>query len=178
MSNGVKAIRENEFPTSDQYTDMVRRYAEIDSPEMIENASIGHALEIAKALFGSAERHGEDVRIVTGCLLAPFYRNLVEGAKKVLDKASIRVIVFSQPSKEIVDSEFYKTVTDHERGTVEFYPEPEGTEAHFILVGDRRYRIESDDRLATAFACFNDPSFGAFLLGMFAGILSKMREAN
>lgn len=172
----INHMQKKDFPVSTQYTGMVREYGANDSPEVFENASIGHALEIAKALFDSAERHAEDVRIVTGCLLVPFYDQLVKHAERVLAKASITVIVYASRDDEIVNSEFCKTVMVHDRGEVLFYPD--GSGAHFILVGDSRYRLESDDSRATAFACFNDRRFGKFLLNVFRGTRMVMTGAN
>ena len=67
-------------------------------------------------------------------------------------------------------NELSELVAKHDNGRViRATGIPELTEhtAHFVLVGDRRYRIETDDGRKDAIACFNNQTVGQVLENAF-----------
>ena len=158
------------FRLEESFEDYVKRCAENDEADSIHNASIRHAKIIIRELFESAIRHEEDVKIVSGHLLDEFYQDLVEPAGRILDKSSIKAVVLESTKEELEDNELFQLVNEHPRGEVVVRDpvEDPGKWTHFVLAGDRRYRIEIDDGKKDAIASFNDVTVGEVLMNAFS----------
>lgn len=81
----------------DSFERIVRDCAKNNRSTVIENASQEHALILIRVLFETAMRHKEEVRIVSGSLLKPFYEKLVDTARKALD-SGVRFSVWCGPA--------------------------------------------------------------------------------
>ena len=138
----------------DSFETMVREYAETESTRIIENASMAHALIIVRQLIQTATQHGEEIRIVSGRLMRDFYSQLVSVTRAALEKVTVSVVVLSK--EELDGNKFYDLVTNSDRGEVVVLDSPPSSMSHFVVVGDRRYRVELDDGQKKALASFND----------------------
>ena len=153
----------------DSFERIVQDYAENDSPHVIENASIDHALVLIGRLFETARRHKEEVRIVSGRLLKSFYQNLIDSARKVLDDGvQVSVVVLSNDDSQLNGNGFYDLLNRHKNGRVDVLDRDAESMPHFVVVGERRYRVEVDDKRKKAFAAFNDDTIAPVLVGIHA----------
>ncbi len=161
---------------AESFENYVMKCAESNSPDQIHNASIHHAQIIVRELFKSAAIHKEGIRIVSGCLQDDFYRDdLALHAEEALRCGSrIQILVLERTRDHLASNELFRLVHPHPRGEVitpDSAPTPGAIQtfwAHFILVGDSRYRIEKDDGRKDAIASFNDRALGEVLMDTFA----------
>lgn len=169
------------FATDEEsFEDYVKRCAENEEADSIHNASIRHAKIIIEELFKSAIRNGEDIKIVSGRLLNEFYEDLIEPAREVLKHSRIEIIVLDATKEEMQGNDFFRLVNEHDRGSaiVSRIGDANAYQAHFVLVGDRRYRIEIDDGKKDAIASFNNETLGELLLKAFDGYRSTALQAG
>jgi hypothetical protein len=142
----------------------------------ISNASIEHAYVLFENLLTLAIDNKQPVKIVTGCLEEPFYKNIANKIKDVLDSGNrVDIIVLCSKDK-IQDKSLAKMVSEHKNGSVKILSTEEAYhQQHFILVGDRSYRIEFSDEDKIAEANFNNELVGEFLQYQFDS-LSQRQE--
>ena len=140
--------------TVDSFERMVKHYANTESTEVIENASMEHAQILMRYLFRKAVQRSEEVRIVSGRLYEPFYSRLVDAIDAVLRTTKVTVLVFA--ADHIKDNSFAKRVREHSNGKVGVLDMHPDLLSHFVVVGDSSYRLELDDKRKMAHACFND----------------------
>ena len=161
--------------TDDAFVRMVRRLAKWGSSRVIENASIKHALVIIECLLDEAKKRGEEVRIVSGCLMDSFYSDLTGKVMEVMDAgAPVLVAVLSKTEEELKDNAFCQAVKEHVKGEVHFVNEDEDLPTpHFVVTGAKRYRIEVDHEKKKAMACFNDPDNGRMLASIHKSLIRK-----
>ena len=170
---------EDRIARDDTFVRLVRKLADTSSSRLIENASIDHALIIIECLLDAAKKRREDVRIVSGCLLESFYSRLVEKATEVLQaKVPIRVVVLGRSREDLQNNAFYNAVNKHENGEVHVLAEDPGTTPHFVVTGDRRYRVEVDDEKKKAMASFNDSTTGKMLISIYESLLVPAAAAG
>ena len=159
------------------FEDFVKHCAENDKPDMIENASIEHALIIVKHLLDAARRHGEDVRIVSGRLLQSFYSELAGKATAIMDEGvKIGVVVLDKSDAELQDNDFYNAIKDHDNGDVKVVSNK--TAIHFVVSGIHRYRVEVDDEKKKAIVSFNDATIGKLLGSIYDSLNSATSAAH
>jgi hypothetical protein len=134
----------------------------------ISNASIEHAYVLFDNLLTLAIESKQQVRIVTGCLEEPFYEKIVDKVKKVMD-AGIRVDIIALCNKEALQHKsLAEAVGNHTNGSIKIRTsDEEYNQQHFILVGDKSYRIEFSNKDKIAEANFNNELVGEFLLDRF-----------
>ena len=144
-------------PTPGAFEQFVKKCAENNSSEIIENISTGHALVLARHLFAAAGRDRETVRIVSGRLLKSFYEELKEAAREALDLgARFKVVVLSDDPTQFRENGFADLVEKHENGEIHVLNKGAESMPHFMVVGESRYRIEVDASRKIARAAFND----------------------
>lgn len=139
---------------SEDFARMVKHYADTDSTEVIENASMEHALILVRYLFIKASQKSKEVRIVSGRLFEPFYSRLIDTIGQVLEKSKVVVLILA--ADQIKGNSFVNRVKEHPNGKVGVLDMAPDLLSHFVVVGDRSYRIEMDDERKMAHACFND----------------------
>lgn len=152
----------------DSFERTVRDYAKNDRPGVIENASVEHALVLIRILFETAIRHKEEVRIVSGRLFKSFYEELVDTARRALDYGVQFSVLVLTSKRQLEGNEFAKLITDHDNGSIAVIEDGDERLPHFVIVGDRRYRIEIDDERKIAVASFNDDTITPMLLEFYS----------
>ena len=163
-------------PPVETFEDYVKRCARDEEPDAISNASIRHAKIIVRELFKSAIKNIEPVYIVSGKLDRDFYRDLVGKAQQVLEQSRIEIIILDADENDMEGNELFELVSSHNNGTVIAHSGLTEHHAHFVLVGNRRYRVETDDGRKDAIACFNNPSVGQVLTNAFNNYREQLRE--
>ena len=158
------------------YTKVVEECRKNLIPRKISNASLEHASVLFDNLLQLAIDNKLPVKIVTGCLEKPFYEKISNKVKDVLESGN-RVDIIALCNKEkLQHSDLAKMVNEHTHGSVKLLSaDKEHNQQHFILVGDKSYRIEFSDRDKIAEANFNNELVGEFLQGEFE-TLSKQQE--
>ncbi len=132
--------------------------------DIIKNDSKEYALILFENLLDVALEKTEDVKIVSGSLDKTFYNKLVQKINLLLDK--VQVTVFVLEDVDLSGNHFASAVT--ERGDLRVNKTGKKINIpHFILVGDRRFRIETDHNQAQADASFDDEALGKVLLNFY-----------
>lgn len=139
----------------DAFERIVRDCAKNNSTRVIENASAEHALVLIRTLFETAVRHREEVRVVSGRLLKSFYGELAKTARLALDRG-VRFSVLVLNGKQLEGNEFADVMKEHANGSLAVLKRGDESLPHFVVVGDRRFRVEVDDELKIALASFNN----------------------
>lgn len=151
---------------ADDFAEIVRVARETESTRSITNASISHAFILADELFQYAIDKRLDVRIVSGTLEVDFYDRLVGKAERILEAGNrIEIVVERFDDTNISNHAFYKLVKNHGKGLV--VVSPITNTPHFILVGNKAFRLETSHKAKEAVASFNDNALGTILLFMF-----------
>ena len=162
----------------DTFVRLVKELADTDSPRLIENASIEHALTIIECLLDAAKKHKEKVRIVSGCLMESFYSSLVDKAREVMQAGvPISVVVLRGSKEDLRGNSFCNVVDKDQNGEVHFVDGANKT-LHFVVTGDCRYRVEVDDEKKKAIASFNDRTIGRGLVSIYEDLLSPAPAAG
>ena len=153
------------MPLFKSFEDYVKGCARHENADIIQNASISHAKIIVDQLFESAIRHGENIRMASGRLLPEFYSDIIDKAKKVLSqRIRISVVVLDSTEDDLRDNKLYSVVVNDPHGEVlTSRGSMTGEQVHYVLVGEKRYRVEIDDKTKEAIASFNDPRIGGLL---------------
>lgn len=154
------------------YEEYVLECYQKNKDQDIHNASTENALLLFKTLLKKAIKNKEDVRIISGSLLASFYNELITPMQGILNNNnSVNIIV----EGDIDDKEhngFHKSFKDYiVDARVKFKGLP-----NFILVGDNSYRYEEDKNSHKALANFNNKSVGSFMQEMFDDLLEKINK--
>lgn len=146
----------------DEFTKLVERCAKNLENQVIYNASADHALVLFQKLLEVSERMGEAVKIFSGRFEAGIYDKLIPVINRVLIKNSVRLIS-ECPATELAGNIFVDTVRNNINGTVKSLPPHNNKFPHFILIGNLRYRFETDNGTKSATANFNDPLTGSLI---------------
>lgn len=142
-----------------------------ESTKIIHNASYEHARELFINLIDEARVRKEDVLITSGNLNPDFYGVLIDDTKEAI-KGGVKVkLAVLNPSADIKNNPFANMVL--KEGGVVYKAKGEMKYPHFILVGDKRFRLELDHEQTKAIACFNNPGIGKFLKDNFEAIASS-----
>lgn len=156
----------------DSFERIVRDCAKNNRSRVIENASAEHALVLIRILFETAMRHKEEVRIVSGQLLKSFYEQLVDTACQALDRDVRFSVIVLTDSQRLKGNRFAELMTDHKNGSIAVI-DADTRPPHFVIVGERRYRVEMDDERKIALASFNDDTITPMLLELFSGLKNR-----
>lgn len=156
----------------DSFERLVRDCAKNNRSTVIENASQEHALVLIRVLFETALRHKEEIRIVSGSLLKPFYEQLVDTARQALD-SGVRFSVLVRNGKQLEGNRFAELMTEHKNGSIATLEDDDNKGPHFVVVGARRYRVEMDDERKIALAAFNDDTIAPLLQKLHDGLTKK-----
>jgi hypothetical protein len=159
---------------TDDFDKLVLRCAGKDQKSLenhtIFNASIDHAVILFKNLLKVAARDSQPVRIFSGCFDPIVYDRLLDDLQKVRE-ANVPIALISECNEEnLATNRFVNEVRNYQHSEVRALGDQLGL-PHFIVVGDRSYRIETDDALKSARANFNDPSVGATLNTIFNNLV-------
>lgn len=142
-----------------------------ESTKIIHNASYEHARELFINLIGEARVRKEDVIVASGNLNPDFYGELVDITKEAI-KGGVQVrVAILNPTTDVKDNPFSAMIL--KEGGVVYKAKNEIRIPHFILVGDKRFRLEVDHEQSKAIACFNNRGIGEFLKNVFEKIVSS-----
>jgi translation initiation factor 2B subunit (eIF-2B alpha/beta/delta family) len=156
------------------FKQIVEKSRRNESTQVIKNASISHARVLIENLLCEAADRKEDVRIISGCLSKDFYNNLVSVLENALEKGvSVRTVVLNGRDR-LAGNLFAEMIEQHDNGTLTVLDLDVDVAPHFIVVGNKRYRLETHDGHAKAIACFNDEQLG----GLLSNIYSQYEELN
>jgi len=146
---------------------LVEQCLEKNRDQVIHNASMEHAKILFRTLLRAAETDAESVKIVTYNLNNNFYGDLVDVGESCLESGGTFEVVVLNPDADLSDNSFACMVKRHTNGTIIQIVEALNDFAHFIVVGDKRYRFETDHGQTKAVANFNDSSVGEVLVERF-----------
>lgn len=145
------------------YEEYVSLCYEKDKNENIHNATTENALLLFKKLLEKADKNKQDVRIVSGGLLASFYNELVEPLRRVINNGNHVQIITEYDINDIDNNNVYQIFKDKiTDARVVFKELP-----NFIVIGNNAYRYEQDKTSHKAIANFNNPSTGGYLVKLF-----------
>lgn len=143
----------------------------------IYNASFDHALELADVLFKKALEEKKPIKIISGDLCTQFYGTLCNIADKILDEGIKIEAIVSNPNCELHRNRFANMLIN--KGSLYLALHPIRL-LHFILVGDKSYRLETDHDQSKAVANFNNISIGQVLFQQFNTAIKseQLQEIN
>lgn len=153
------------------FSKLVKKCSKNLENHTIFNASKDHAAILFNNLLDVSKREKESIKIFSGCYEADFYNKFVKDITEILNN-DIKVELLAEcKQEELHNNEFFNIVRKHKNGSVgcikkQSYP-------HFIIVGNSRYRIETDDQKKVARANFNDPINGETIVSMFNNLSSE-----
>ena len=147
-----------------EYKKIVKKYRKKEKEYVITILSHFHAKVLFDDLLKIAKKKKEQVCIYSGTLNEDFYNQLADSVKSALERTEVLVAV--SKSEDLENNLFAQAVKGSPNGKLKTVHESllGAGWPHFILVGDKRYRIEKDDVTKQAIACFNDPTLGKVLL--------------
>ena len=139
------------------------------SNRLIYNADIGHAKIAVGAILDVAIEDGADVRIMTDSLRKDFYSDseLVSKVKQVLARQRKVEIIVLDKGATLDGNDFAEAVIADTKNGAILYGDGEVSAPHFIVVGDRVFRLETDHNETKATICFNNESMGGCLFAEF-----------
>jgi hypothetical protein len=149
----------------DSFTKVLVECRKKESTRMLHNASIEHAKVLFENLIDMGRELKEPIRIVSGKLNTEFYGQLTDKAEQALKENTPIELVVVDPDINLDDNPFANIIREsggHVYQTTEKIEYP-----HFILVGEKRFRLETDHAQTKAVACFNNIEVGTFLHKMF-----------
>jgi len=161
-----------------EFSKLVKKCRLNNLDRIIHNSSSEHAQYLIRQLIEEAADKGEPVKIVSGTLREDFYEGVERSAKKALDKkVPFEVLVlYPKPEADIDNNRFAKFISEN-GGTVNQAKSEELRHmSHFVLTGNRRFRIETDHENAMAVANFNDPVVGSICEESFITIKSALEK--
>lgn len=143
-----------------------------NSPEMIENDSLDHAIVLIKCLIGSAQKN---IKVFCRALAADVWgrTEIVHAVKTALARGVVfKVAVQDSPE----DSETKKILTADDSTSSELRMFPvSGKYANFLLVDDKSFRFEPDPALRKGFAYVYAPESANKLKKIFDNIWTLTR---
>lgn len=167
---------------ADEFTKLVEQCRKHESTQLIENAAWEHALTLFRNLIQIATDKGEPIRIISGNLHKKFYSELVQPIHDYLqsEKANLEVIVLNVNDNEQAVHPFIEEVDKSERANLITVNEENGSfsSPHFIVVGDKRFRLETDHEQTKAIASFNNPEIAEFLDTLFRKLKMCIQESQ
>lgn len=148
------------------------------SSRTIHNISKEHAAVIIKNLFQVAIEDKKNIKIVSGELDNEFYGALKDDIEVAMEKGcGVDLAVLNEHSN-LDENSFASAIKSHKNGIVSQGKSPMDPCYHFVLVGDRSFRVETDHRKTKAFASFDNPEVGGFLGGYFDMIKSCLQPVS
>ena len=138
------------------------------SSRLIYNADIEHAKVAVEAILDVAVEDEKDVCIVTDSLRKDFYSNLalVSKVKQVLASQHKVGIIVLDSETDLTNNAFANVVKDNKYGSI-LRGDKKNSAPHFIVAGDRVFRLETDHNQTKATISFNNESMGSCLLAEF-----------
>jgi len=154
----------------DSFEALVKKYRKRKSPQVIHNASKKHAEILIRNLLQEALEKNENIKIVSGNLDDKFYNNLAEELGDCLN-AGIQVEVVVLNSRDLSGNRFAEKIRENSNGTlIQNNKDEEINFPHFVLVGENKFRSETNHNKARAIASFNNPSICETLSDIFEKI--------
>ncbi len=159
---------------ADAFIKLVKKCRTQKLDHMIQNAAREHALVLFNELIESATDDGvvDPIRIVSGHLDDNFYSKLVPLVEKYISNSgsNIEVIVLD-PNFDKSANSFAQTVDRATNGSLHVLSEDIYSElkshAHFIIIGNNKFRYETDHDQTKATASFNNASIGGTIMDIF-----------
>jgi len=164
--------------TPDQFKTRVDRCKRKLAPDIIDNAGREHAKYLVEALLDVAASKKEPVVIVTGVFDPGFYGDLVASFQKCVN-AGVTIDVIVLDGSRLDSHPITKAISSPRLSvrTIDSMQDPEtATAPHFVLVGDRRYRLERDHDHDIAVASFNDVQMGRWLKSIYAWLVERLTK--
>ncbi|RLL49137.1 hypothetical protein D8Y20_13310 [Mariprofundus sp. EBB-1] len=128
-----------------------------ESSSFIDNAAWDHALFLFKNLLSVAAEKGEDVRLVSGHLNSDFFNQILEELEQCVKAGVLIDVIVLDRSLSDPANIFEKKLGAYEKGSILYCPKAISSSLpHMLLVGDRRFRLETDHEQTKALASFNN----------------------
>lgn len=155
------------------FEELVAKCKKNNSAKCIHNRSSRHALFALKKLLEVAYKKQQVIRLVSGNLGDTFYGQLNKNIKSCLQTGCSVELVITYPSTEVRDSSFIQTILSNGGHVKQAQDASMNDCPHFMLVGNKSFRLETNHELSEAEVCFNDSVIGRFLLSKFKDLLSN-----
>lgn len=169
VDNVIKDLRKEK--EMDDFSRAVVDCRKKEDERILENASIDHAKELFINLIDEGRVRKEKIAVVSGDLNREFYGQLVEVTRKALAAGTKMALLIVNPKFQIENHPFVQAVLE---GGGEVYRAKDKIETpHFIVVGDKRFRVETDHAQTKAKACFNNSIVGKTLRKLFDNLISS-----
>ena len=169
------------------YVQIVEKARKTNSSRILTNAAPSHANVLIKNLLIAARSAKEDVKIVTGEFSAEVYDETISNeVSATLDSGrSFDVIITDAFEADMAGNPVYDILEaaraadgNEERVKIQFAGEAFSKISHFVLVGENKYRLESDPTTISTIASFNDPNTGKLINGLFTQATSILDEGG
>ncbi len=148
-------------PATSEFVKLIQECRETKSTRLIYNASIEHARDLFVELFKEAEEIEGSVNIVSGFLTEDFYNQFSDTVKRIIAKGIPVRLAVLDPEVDLKKHAFATSIKDS--GGKLFQSDRKIKTPHYILVGDRGFRLETDHDNAKAVASFNNPEIAKML---------------
>lgn len=147
----------------EEFGTLVEKCRKNEDSRLIYNASIDHAKVLFRNLLESSKKKKEAIRLITGNFMDSFYNDLAPRFKECLENGSkVEVIVCNE--RDFSGSEVANLLKHHQNGSVsKICDGKKHCQPHFILVGDKKFRAETNHEQKKAVASFSRPDMGKFL---------------
>lgn len=154
-----------------EFLKLVSECRKKQSSLMIHNASYEHAKILFINLLQEASVRKEDVIITSGKLYLDFYNSLIDETEKILKNGvKIRLAVIN-PEPDLEQHPFVSLLRKY-NATI-YTATASCSLPHFILIGDKRFRLETDHEQTKAVASFNNQQIVSVLKSIFEESISR-----
>lgn len=150
----------------DDFARVVAQCRADQSPRILNNASIEHAKVLFENLIKEGINRKEEIRLISGNLNEEFYNKLLYLADELIEQNINVQIIIAYPDTDIKNNQFANKINSVDKRCV-YKAKQKINVPHFILVGDKRFRIETDHEETKAIACFNNEVVGKSLKTIF-----------
>lgn len=154
----------------DSFSTAVKECRKKESSRVLENASIEHAKELFLNLIEEGQVKKENISIVSGNLNTEFYSQLIDVTQKAMKEGVKVSLLVTNPDVKVENHPFANAII--EGGGNVCRAKKQIDAPHFIVVGDKRFRFETDHNQTKAIACFNNKEVGKVLNKLFEKITS------
>lgn len=165
-----------------KFNDIVNSCSKKNIDRKIIDKNWANSVSIVMRLFELALEKKKDIRIVSGVLHERFFIDFKDMAKEMLkEKLSLKAIVL-HPHYKVKKYSFADIIKNpNHSGELIVAPFPRDDSIdirhpHFILIGNKSYRLELSHSKGGAIANFNDPIIGGFLYDVFEDLYNSYKR--
>lgn len=140
----------------DPFRYMVRRFIEMESPNLIQNSSPAHARILLEEMFANAR---ESAYVYCGCISDTVWggEELAAAIRAAIGRGVTVRFIVQHPEKIPEGSAVAAVLRQHGAGMIHSSALFATWNSHFAVFDEKMYRFEKRDDDKTAIACVNGP---------------------